>query len=411
MWIALLAAAALGLQEPAEDAAAPPRRPLSRGRLLGELAVIADAARRLGELSQGEEAQRLAQRIGALAKELREDIADPPTTADGPAETSTPPGLLARVRTRFRRADPERWMPVAATRAVHSEWGTTPKDGGGGATSSRVFKGERHSARAPGRAVFTTFTEPHRDFTFQDCAFEGAPGADGVVRTRWGIRAYDVMDWRFLRCEWRNLPDEHGCYLSAPGSVSWQKCRFEGIGSQAIQVVFRTEGAGAGETSNPGLRTLGGLQHVAESLFLECGKPSGGRPSYAISFFEGPRADVRIEGCYLRTLASPHLDPQGVPCSSYGAIMVHGRPRVEILDTYVRYARPDRDVIQIWNADEVLIQDCEIVEGTIELRNCKRVRVTGCTGGARLLVGTGVDYVWPMARVRHEGPISQDYGH
>jgi hypothetical protein len=150
---------------------------------------------------------------------------------------------------------------------------------------------------------------------------------------------------------------------------------------------------------------------VAESLFLECGKPSGGRPSYALSFFEGPRADVRIEGCYVRTLASPHLDPQGVPSSSYGAIMVHGRPRVEILDTYVHYARPDRDVIQIWNADEVLIQDCEIVEGTIELRNCKRVRVTGCTGGAKLVVGNGVDYVWPMASVRYEGPISEDYGH
>jgi hypothetical protein len=120
---------------------------------------------------------------------------------------------------------------------------------------------------------------------------------------------------------------------------------------------------------------------------------------------------VRIEGTYMRTLASPHLDAQGVPSSSYGAIMVHGRPRVELLDTYVHYARPDRDVIQIWNAEEVLIQDCEIVEGTIELRNCERVRVTGCTGAARLVVGSGVDYVWPMSSVRYEGPISEDYGH
>lgn len=410
MWIALLALAALALQDPAGEATAPARRPMSRERLLGELTAIADAARRLSELNDTEEARRLAERIRSLALELREDIESPPPAAAGPAEESTPAGLLARVRTRFRRADPERWMPVAATRTVYTEWGTTPKDGGG-ATSNRVFKGERHSARAPGRAVFTTFTEPHRNFIFQDCVFEGAPGADGVVRTRWGIRAYDVMDWRFTRCEWRNLPDEHGCYLSAPGNVTWQKCRFEGIGSQAIQVVFRTDGAGAGETSNPSLRNMGGLHHVAESLFLECGKPSGGRPSYAISFFEGPRADVRIEGCYLRTLSSPHLDAEGVPSQSYGAIMVHNRPRVELLDTYVHYARPDRDVIQIWNADEVLIQDCEIVEGMIELRNCKRVRVTGCRGGAKLVVGNGVDYVWPMAGVRYEGPITEDYGH
>lgn len=411
MWIALVTLAALALQDPAGDAAARERRALSRERLLAELATIAEAAQRLAELGQGEEALRLAGRIRALADGLREDLENPPRGDEAVAEEATPPGLLPRVRTRYRRADPSRWMPVAAVKPVVSEWGTTPKDGGGGATSNRVFQGERHSARAPGRAVFTTFTEPHRNFIFQDCVFEGAPGADGVVRTRWGIRAYDVIDWRFLRCEWRNLPDEHGCYLSAPGSVLWQKCRFEGIGSQAIQVVYRTEGAGAGETSNPGLRSIGGLHHVAESLFLECGKPSGGRPSYALSFFEGPRANVRIEGCYLRTLASQHLDPQGVPSSSYGAIMVHNRPRVELLDTFVHFARPDRDVIQIWNADEVLIQDCEIVEGTIELRNCRRVRVTGCTGGAKLIVGNGVDYVWPMASVRHEGPVSVDYGH
>jgi len=405
----VLALLGLALQEPAPPTQLP-RRPMSRERLLDELAQIVDAAERLEALGLGDDARAVTARIRNLAAALRADLENPPDLGLTGLEEDTPAGLLPRVRTRFRRADPERWMPVAAGKRVQTEWGTTPKDGPGG-TANRVFRGEFHTARAPGRAIFTTFVEPHRNFTFQDCVFEGLPGADGRVRTRWGIRAYDVMDWTFTHCEWRNLPDEHGCYLSAPGDVTWQRCRFSDIGSQAIQVVFRTQGAGAGETSNAGLGNMRALHHVAESLFLEVGKPSGGRPSYAISFFEGPRANVRVEGCYLRTLESPHLDHEGVPSRSYGAIMVHDRPRVELLDTYVHYARPDRPVIQIWNADEVLIQDCEVVEGVIELRNCKRVRVTGCSGGAKLVVGTGPAYVWPMPSVRYEGPISEEYGH
>ena len=410
--LALLFGFALLLAQDARPEPQPQPRPaLTRARLLETLAAIVKAAEQLEQLGESAESRDLARRIAWLAETLGQDIENPPGRADQDVPEVTPDGLLPRVRVRVKRADPARWMPVAAHTQVFSEWGTTPKDSPPGGTSNRSFVGQHFSARSPGRAVFTTFTEPHRDFTFQDCIFEGARGADGQVRARWGIRAYDVIDWRFLRCEWRNIPDEHGCYLSAPGSVLWQKCRFEGIGSQAIQVVYRWQGQGAGETSNPGLRSMGGLQHVSECLFLECGKPSGGRPGFALSFFEGPRASVRIEGCYLRTLNSPHLNGEGLPASSYGAIMVHDRPRVELLDTYVHFARPDRDVIQIWNADEVLIQDCEIIEGTIELRNCKRVRVTGNTGGARLIVGSGIDYVWPMSSVRHEGPISLDYGH
>jgi hypothetical protein len=264
---------------------------------------------------------------------------------------------------------------------VRSSWGTNPEVTSQ-ASGSRLFQGQHHLAPAPGGSVMGTLYHLHRDYTFRDCIFEGAPGPDGRVTTRWGIRAYDVVDWSFLHCEWRNIPDEHGCYLSAPGSVLWRQCRFEGMGSQAIQVVYRWEPPAAHETSDPRLRELGGLQHVDQCIFLECGKPTGGRPAYALSFFGGPRCDVRIERSYIQTLESQHLDYLGQPSSSYGAIMVHDRPRVEILDTYVHYRRPDRPVIQIWNVEEVVIQGCEVVEGTIEIRNCGKVRLIGNTGAA-----------------------------
>ena len=66
---------------------------------------------------------------------------------------------------------------------------------------------------------------------------EGVPGLGKTLLVR---TIADVIDWRFLRCEWRNIPDEHGCYLSAPGSVLWQKCRFEGIGSPFRRIMPNT---------------------------------------------------------------------------------------------------------------------------------------------------------------------------
>jgi hypothetical protein len=406
--LALATALGTGAQAAAAQQDPKPEPPITLERVLERLDAIAQAAERLEAMGASEESRALALRIRQMAQSLKQEIETP---RGPPPEAPQSAELLPRVSVSGRRADPKSWQPVTVRKQVRTEWGTNAKDAPPGGTSNRIFIGEHHAALAPGSPIFKTHTEPHRDFTFQDCIFEGAAGPDGKPRARWGIRAYDVIDWRFVHCEWRNIPDEHGCYLSAPGSVVWNKCRFLDMGSQAIQVVYRWEGGSAHETSNPALRAVGGLQHVSECIFLECGKPSGGRPAFALSFFEGPIARVRIERSYLQTLYSQHLDHEGLPAWSYGAIMVHDRPRVELIDNYIHYRKPDRPVIQIWNVDEVLIQDCEIVEGTIELRNCKRVRITGNKGGAHVVVGAGVEGVWPMSSVRHEGPLAVDYPH
>jgi hypothetical protein len=400
---------------PAGPAAAretPEKPAVTRQWLQVRLDAIAKGAARLKELADDDEERQLAQRIAWLAHDTSvqlESIA-PPAEAPAPPPSSKADGerpALEALELSGERADPTRWRPVKPTREVRTLWGTNLEEAAQ-KTGSKRFVGEHHLAVSSGAAVLSTHYREQRGFTFQDCILEGAPAADGRLTTRWGVRAYDVIDWRFQHCEWRNIPDEHGCYLSAPGSVLWSQCKFEGIGSQAIQVVYRTDPAHAHETSNPALGEIGGLQQVVECLFLECGKPSGGRPAYALSFFEGPRCDVRIERSFVQTRGSHHLDHLGMPSSSYGAIMVHDRPRVEILDTLVDYHRPDRAVIQIWNVEEVVIQGCEVTEGEIEVRNCGRVLLKGNKGGARVTVGTGPAYSWPLPHVIHEGPIDQD---
>jgi hypothetical protein len=395
--------------EPAPDPETPERTAVTRQWLQVRLDAIAKGATRLKELADDDEERQLAQRIAWLASDTSAQL-DAPAASDSGAEGKPGPeeqAALEPLELSGERADPSRWRPVKPGKLVRTQWGTNIQQASEQSGSKR-FAGEHHLAVSSGGAVLSTFYREHRGFTFQECILEGAPAADGRLTTRWGVRAYDVIDWRFLHCEWRNIPDEHGCYLSAPGSVLWSKCKFEGIGSQAIQVVFRTDPAHAHETSNPALGEIGGLQHVVECLFLECGKPSGGRPAYALSFFEGPRCDVRIERCFVQTRESHHLDHLGLPSSSYGAIMIHDRPRAEILDTFVDYRKPDRAVIQIWNVEEVVIQGCEVTEGEIELRNCGRVLLKDNKGGARVIIGTGPAYSWPMPHVIHEGPIERD---
>lgn len=385
-------------------------QPVTRERVLSHLEGIARGAKRLAEITEGEEGRLLAERIRWLAESLRADIeaSIPSGEEQGSGEAGgegDEPGASGQ------RADPARWRPVRAPHMRSSQWGGFPTPGPSPVLAERRFTGQHFRSVSPGGAVLVTPTALMKDYVFKDCIIESAPDRDGQVKTRWGVRAYDVIDWKFVHCEFRSLPDEHGCYLSAPGSVLWSRCRFENIGSQAIQVVYRWQPPDAHETTNTALRDLGGLQRVEECLFLEIGKPTGGRPSYALSFFEGPRCEVEIEGCFIQTLGSQHLSDQGMPCASYGAIMVHDRPRVELRDTFVNYRKPDRDVIQIWNVGEVVIEGCEVTEGVIELRNCGKVRVRGNRGGAQLRVGTGPAYTWPLPSVRHEAPLSQDYEH
>ncbi len=397
--------------EPKRPAGNGPSQPVTRERVLAHLDAIARGAQRLTELSESEEGRMVAERIRWLAASLHDDIeASTPgrSASEGPGDPGNGGGDEGQSG---ERADPKRWRAVRAPEVRSGEWGGFPTKGPSAVTAERRFIGQHFRFVSRGGAVLVTPTALMKDYVFKDCIIEGAPDRDGVIKTRWGVRAYDVIDWKFLHCEFRNIPDEHGCYLSAPGSVLWSRCRFENIGSQAIQVVYRWQPPNLHETTNPALRDIGGLQHVQECLVLEVGKPSGGRPSYALSFFEGPRCDVKIERCFIQTLGSQHLSDQGLPCASFGAIMVHDRPRVELFDNFVNYRKPDRDVIQIWNVEEVVIEGCEVTEGLIELRNCGKVRVRGNRGGARLRVGTGPAYTWPMQNVRHEGPLTQDYEH
>jgi len=193
-----------------------------------------------------------------------------------------------------------------------------------------------------------------------------------------------------------DVKDEHGCYFNSCWNLVWQGVRFENIGSQGIQVVWRdTEARNADVCLDPYGDGKGAVQRVTGCVFLEVGQPTGGRPSYAASFFERQPAagrlpvDVVIEKSWFEASKHTNREAPGGPYQSYGAIMVHGRRRVVIDANVVRYLKPNRAVIQVWDCDELVFTNCEVHEGLVDVRNVDKVQIRGNRGGASVRIANG----------------------
>lgn len=266
-----------------------------------------------------------------------------------------------------------------------------------------------------------------------DVLVRGALDESGQPRSRWGLIVFDVEGWSFSQCTFRDIPDEHGIYATTLGGLRFERCLFENIGSQAIQIVGAVPGTPRAEQTahqtdwrEYSAARAAETHSIVECVFLEVGQPTGGRPSFAISAFEGPRNPVRIERCVLRTRASAHPDGGGVTRDSFGAVMAHQRSRFELLDTYIEYLDGDRDVIQVWNCSDgvagtpdVVLRGNRVLAGQwvdIRVQPGDTVVIEGNAGStARVRISSNPPDVWPHqaswdpARVLHEGALADDY--
>ncbi|HVS17022.1 MAG TPA: hypothetical protein VMT18_00375, partial [Planctomycetota bacterium] len=269
-----------------------------------------------------------------------------------------------------------------------------------------------------------------RPLAWTNVRVRGALDSDGAPRSRWGVIAFDVEGWSFVRCTFRDIPDEHGLYLTTLGGFRFERCLFAEIGSQAIQIVGAVPGtprevqtAHRADWRAYSSARAGETHLVSECVFLEVGKPTGGRPSYAISAFEGPRNPLRVERSVLRTTRSVRIDGSGFERDCFGAVMAHQRNRFELVDTYIEYPRGDRDVVQVWHCSDgkpgtpdVVITGSRVIANTfvdVRVSEGDTVVVEGNSGStARLRVSTNPPDTWPgrpgwdPARILYEGPLT-----
>lgn len=315
-------------------------------------------------------------------------------------------------------------------RVLQSDWGWDPHKEGWHTLESTDLSGRERGVGVVQSHYHGTQGKP---LSWTDVVVRGAAAEDGAPRSRWGVIAFDVEGWSFSNCTFRDIPDEHGLYLTTLGGVRFERCLFESLGSQAIQIVGAVPGTPRAEQTARGAQWQAysdarrSESHlISECVFLEVGKPSGGRPSYAISAFEGPRNPVRIERSVLRTTQSLRLDGDGLERDCFGAVMAHRRDRFELVDTYIEYPRGDRDVVQVWHCSDgaagtpdVVITGSRVIASTyvdVRVSEGDTVVIESNVGStARLRVSTNPPDTWPGrpgwddARVLHEGPLSSDY--
>ena len=281
---------------------------------------------------------------------------------------------------------------------MQNQWHSTPQNTKG-----------THAVLAEG-AVSTSPLKPVR---IENCWVQGGP------KTRWGFRCFGPKDWILSHTKIFDIKDEHGCYFNSCWNITWQGVRFENIGSQGIQVVWRDAEAQHPDVCvDPYDDGKGSAQKVTGCVFLEVGQPTGGRPSYAASFFERQPStarvpiDVIIERSWFESSKHANREAAGGPWYSYGAIMVHGRRRVVIDSNVVRYSKPNRAVIQVWDCDELVLTGCDVLEGLVDIRNVGKVRIHDNKGGALVQIADGPLYSAPSDRqliIVHKGAISKNF--
>lgn len=234
------------------------------------------------------------------------------------------------------------------------------------------------------------YSDAHLGLAFVDCEFDG----DGAPGVKWGARLYDVVRGRFERCHFHDIELEHGAYLNTAGGVYVRACRFNRIGAQALQCVWRAPGfypPDQVETAHPELADPSAAIHVEDVIATNCGKLSGiGRAGFALSFFGGPER-IELVDILLRS-EQPDFQAHGGTFNSFGCIMVEHRSRAVFENIALDYRRPDRALVQLSHVQDVRISALQSVHpGVLRLNNCARIELSGIEGPVQLQVDGKVE--------------------
>jgi hypothetical protein len=179
---------------------------------------------------------------------------------------------------------------------------------------------------------------------------------------------------------------EHAIYANVAAGLVVSGCRFERIGAQAVQTVWRAK-----ETTHPELVDDDSLIIVEDSIAIGCGRIEGiGRAAFAFSFFDGP-GEVIVRRCALRSHQPPfghkagNVGPQWF--ESFGAIMAQGHRRVELRELSIAYVNPDRPIIQLQNCPQVVLESIHVeYPALVRIKGCPSIVVAGCSGPVTLEV-------------------------
>lgn len=255
-----------------------------------------------------------------------------------------------------------------------------------------------------------------------------APGLD-ASQLKWGTREYNAPERSFVACDFTEIPQEHGLYVSNSGGTLLDCCTFLRVGSQGAQWAYRPEPYQQYSADN--MPYTEEPEHtVSDSHFVDCGQ-GGTRPSFSLTYFSpGTSAfpgTLRIENSSF--VADWNVPRAGDGCRSTGALVVtpsQGNVALEgqnmmrsvwVKNSLFDYTKGDRSIAAIRSVDEVVFEDCAFIArdhsqpnitidkdyGDLNGTKTKVIRFRNCRSeGVRLRVLLAPDSAGKQASVTHE---------
>jgi hypothetical protein len=197
-------------------------------------------------------------------------------------------------------------------------------------------------------------------------------GAVDARQLKWGTREYNAPDRVFVDCDFTEIWQEHGLYVSNSGNTGLDRCTFVRCGSQGAQWAHRAEPYQQYDADNMPYRQ-DPMHQVRDSHFVDCAY-QGTRPSFNLTYFqpgtsEHPGSLLIEDSSFVANWRIARNDG----CRSTGALVVTpGQGNAPLLrqnmmrEVIVRnclfdFTSGDRSLASIRSADYILFEDCAFI--------------------------------------------------
>ncbi|MDG1048991.1 MAG: hypothetical protein P8M11_15245 [Planctomycetota bacterium] len=208
-----------------------------------------------------------------------------------------------------------------------------------------------------------------RSLTWDNVSVRPDPSS-GAPQLKWGTREYNVPDRRFINCDFTEIPQEHGLYVSNAADTTIDGCTFLRIGSQGAQFAHRDQPYQQYDADN--MSYLESPTHIVrDSHFIDCAY-GGTRPSFNLTYFSpGSSAhpgSVLIEDCsfvcdWPTTRADGHSSTGAlVICKMGGTAPLNPAvgqmmSSVTIRNSLFDFTDGDRSIASIRSVDDLIIEE------------------------------------------------------
>lgn len=257
----------------------------------------------------------------------------------------------------------------------------------------------------------------------------GVSPAMDAKQLKWGTREYNAPDRVFLNCDFTEIPQEHGLYVSNSGNTTLDGCTFLRVGSQGAQWAYRPLPYQQYGADNMPYEESP-YHRVHDSHFVDCAL-GGTRPSYNLTYFspgtsEYPGSLEITDSSFVCHWPQARYDGKRstgalVVTPSQGNLPLSGQNmmrEVVVRNCLFDFTAGDRPLISLRSIDSISFVDCAFIArnhtqpwiqidkdsgGDLGGTKTKTIRFKNCrSDGVQLRVLLAPDSAGKQVPVTHE---------